>query len=398
MKILVALSRFPYPKEKGDKLRAYHQLKGLATNHDIHLVSLNHEQPPKEHIEHVLGFCKTVEVVVQNRTDHILNLLAALFSFAPIQVHYFKSAQMKRVLKRVGEQEQVDVLYVQLIRLGMNIPTGLKVPRFLDYMDSFSRGMLKRVPFTKWYAKPFVRIEARRLAKYEVSIAKKFDAWSMITEADIRRFPNDIKSKTLIIPNGVGLEFFAYGPNGRPKDYDLIFTGNLGYHPNVQATKYLIKEILPALHRRGINPRICLAGVRPAPEIIAFKNERIEVTGYVEDMCDYLSRAKLYVAPMISGSGLQNKLLESMAMGMPTLTTPLANNALNAKPGVEIIICDSAREFADTIVELLQNPESGSIVGAQGRLYVKQNFNWEHSIQKLEKALADIVEKTIQAQ
>ena len=396
MKILAVLSRFPYPIEKGDKLRAYYQLKGLSAEHEIHLICLDEKQPNPADLAEVMTFCKTVEVIHFPLIGRLFNLISGLFNEKPFQVNYFRSEKMRRRIGEIVKEKQIDLCYVQLIRLGMNTPRISGLCYFLDYMDAFSVGMKNRIPLSSWYMKPFVKLEAQRLERYEKAIAVNFDGFSIISDTDRQALGEQLSQKVEVIRNGVGDVFFESPPDNpmetapanvvSPK-YDLIFTGNMGYHPNVQAGKFLVEAIVPALQSLGIEPVVCLAGARPSPEIRALESESVHVTGFVDDLRTFMWQSRMLVAPLLSGQGLQNKLLESMAMGLPTLTTSLANSALMANDGTEILVCESPSEFAEKIKWCLDNPEKAGEIGLNGRKFVEREYKWEASNAKLEKAL-----------
>lgn len=387
MKILVALSRFPWPLEKGDKLRAWYQLQGLAENHEIHLVCLS-EHPVSENDLAQLSFCKSVQVIRQGRLSAGLNLLRSLFNRLPFQVNYFRSLRMKSLIAKTVKEQAIETCFVQLIRLGENLPFDLpKVKWVLDYMDSFSIGMRQRVGESGFFVRPFARIEARRLQSYETKIAAQFDELVIISERDADVLPPLLRETVHVIPNGVGETFFEELEVPQVKDFELIFFGNMGYYPNVQSAKFLVEEVLPILHARGLRPRVCLAGARPAALIRGYESAEITVTGFVADLREFVVRSKISVAPLVGGQGLQNKLLESMAMTMPTITTELGNAGLGATPGEELIVCTDAITFADAIQDLLAHPEKAATLASKGRRFVEDHFRWKAMNARLEAVI-----------
>ncbi|WP_028979340.1 glycosyltransferase [Sporocytophaga myxococcoides] len=389
MKILVALSRFPYPIDKGDKLRAFYQIQGLSKYHEVHLVCIADKTPSPAEFNEVKQYCKSIEVIESRKLKRLINLGFGLFNNLPFQVNYFKSSRMKRAIEKVLKTQSIDMCYVQLVRLVVNIPFSLNTKYYLDYMDALSEGMYKRVKFSRWYEKPVVKLEAKRLRDFEAKAFFYFNGYSIITESDATAFPSDIKKRMDIIPNGISSGFFNFRSFPKDKSYDIIFTGNMGYHPNIQASKYLVNQIMPLLNKQDV--KICLSGTSPSIEVQNLESENVIVTGFVHDIRDYLAKAKIFVAPLFSGSGLQNKLLEAMAMGIPTITTSLANSALGAKPGQEIMVCDDEESFVKAIQQLLSNPEYAREIGAKGRLFIQKNFNWEVSNDMLEKAFRKIL-------
>jgi glycosyltransferase involved in cell wall biosynthesis len=384
MKILIALSRFPLPIDKGDKLRAYYQIKDLSKNNDLYVVCLVTKQPSAKDLELMKSYCKEIVLVRLSYLQIGINLLLSLVNSLPFQVNYFSSRSMKSKIKELILLESIDLCYVQLVRSVKNIPFGLKTRYFIDYMDSLSEGMKNRYHFSRWYEKFLVGLEYKRLKKYEEQVFSSFNGGSIITEADAEVFPEGIKRKLSIISNGVEEHFFKQA-KGLIKKYDLIFTGNMAYHPNVLACKFLVKEILPILKETYPDVKICIAGTNPTKEVLDLADRNTEVTGYVPHISDYLSQSKLFVAPLFSGSGLQNKLLESMASGMPTLTSPSAAKALGARNGIDLIVCKDKKEFAEQIILLIKNDRRAEELGLKGQNYVKARFNWTECNRLLEK-------------
>ena len=387
MRLLVALPRFPWPLEKGDKLRAWFQLKGLAENHEIHLVCLSEDKVSDADLEQV-SFCKTVQVIHLPKLKIAWNLFGALFNRLPFQVNYYKSNKMRRVIADTIAKHNIEGNFVQLIRLGENLPFEASDFWVLDYMDTFSIGMQQRIANSKFWARPLVKSETRRLRAYESSIAAKFDEMTIISDRDADGLPSAIRSHLHIIPNGVSESFFEDLPRPETKDFDLIFFGNMGYHPNVQGAKWLMEEVLPILHERGIRPKICIAGARPAAVVKSFEGPEVTVTGFVDDIRTYVLRSKVSVVPLVGGQGLQNKLIESMALGVPVITTPLSNSALGAESGKELLVCDGPQAFAEGIIDLLSNAEKGAQLVVNSRKFVEENFRWQAMNAKLEKVLA----------
>jgi len=387
MKILAALSRFPWPLEKGDKLRAYYQLRDLSRHHEVHLICLN-DQPVSDEDRKALYFCASVQVIHHPKILVATNLLRSLFNRIPFQVNYFRSPKMFRAMQETIQAQAIDVVMVQLIRLGMNLPfMEVETSWFLDYMDCFSIGMAQRQAEAKGLRKWIVGMEASRLKAYEARIAARFDELGIISERDADGLPPVLREVVHILPNGVGDHFFEDLPAATPPRYDLIFFGNMGYHPNVQSARFLVEEVLPEVHQLGLRPKLCIAGARPAKVIQAYASEDIEVTGFVDDIRSYVRASRLSIAPVIGGQGLQNKLLESMAMGLPTLTTPLAHAAVDAEAGRELVVCPDARAFAREIKRLLEDAEAARTIGEAGRKFVEQHYRWEAMNLRLAQAL-----------
>jgi polysaccharide biosynthesis protein PslH len=389
MKILVALSRFPYPIDKGDKLRAYYQIRYLSQNNDLYIVCLSDSDPSQEDIAHIKQYCRELVLIRHGFAKRLFNLCLSIFNAKPFQVNYFSSSEMKKKISTLISKENIDLCYVQLVRLAENIPFGLSCKYYLDYMDAFSEGMKRRYAYSDWYEKPLVALEAGRLKNYEQHVFDLFDGCSVISRADAEFFNEAQELKLDIIPNGVSEDFFAETPSD--KLYDIIFTGNMSYHPNIQACKFLVRKILPQLKKKFPDIKICLAGTDPHSEVSALAGPNISVTGYVKDLRTYLSDSKLFVAPLFSGSGLQNKLLEAMAAGLPVITTSLAAQALRASSGKDLMICDEESQFVEAISILLADKQKASFIGMEGRRFVKENFSWRDNNKMLEDCFLSLL-------
>ncbi len=390
MNVLIALSRFPYPIDKGDKLRAFYQIKELSKRHNIFLLCLSDEEVSEDHVLKLKEYCKEIKIIPLSKKKIYPNLLSSLLNKAPFQVNYFKNGEMKMIMSQWIYKFNIDIVYVQLIRLVENLPFEEDVPFFLDYMDALSAGMYKRVNFSTFYQKPLVKIEASRLKRYEINSGKLFQGYSIITNQDATFLPDVIRKNMLIVPNGVN-EYYLEDSAPMEKKYDLVFTGNMGYHPNVVAAQFIVQQVIPLLASKGINLAVCLAGTSPSTEVLKLQSDNVLVTGFVDDIKPYLLQSKMFVAPLLSGSGLQNKLLEAMACGLPSITTSLANKALGATHEQQLYIADTAQEFSDRIEFVLNNKELADITGAAGKEFIARYFDWSQTTSVLEKALEGII-------
>jgi len=386
MKIFVLLSRFPYPLEKGDKLRAYHQIRHLAKNHEIHLFALNDVKIKPEHRKALEPYCKSIHVFDLSKAASVWNIVKAFFTGKPLQVGYFFSASAKRQIRKIINEIQPDHIFCQLIRVTEYVK-DFKIPKTLDYQDVFSKGVDRRCETSPVYMKPVLRTEYKRLLKYEKNIFDYFDHKTIISIPDRDLIPHPDKNQIEVVINGVDTDFFS--PLEIEKEYDLVFTGNMGYPPNVNAANFLVKEILPLVQQKHPDVKVMLAGATPHPSVQALQSKYVKVTGWVEDIRECYAKANIFIAPMQIGTGLQNKLLEAMSMKIPSITSDLANSALKAKPGEEILIGNSAEELGRQIILLLEDQSLANKLAENGYNFVHQNYNWASATQKLENLMIE---------
>lgn len=382
MKIFVIVSRVPWPLEKGDKLRAYHQIRELSKTHEIMLCCLNDQKIDPDAVDHLSSFCTRVEVVQLHKWRIALRMVLGVFSSRPLQVHYFFQRAAARMVKSYIDDFAPDHIYCQLIRCSEYVKNIHHVPKTLDYMDAFNKGMERLAERSPFILRTLWRMEARRLLRYENLIFDYFDHHTIISHQDRELIFHPKRQKIAVIPNGVDTVYFA--PQQAEKRYDIVFTGNMSYPPNIDTAELLANEVMPVVWKTHPGATLLIAGATPHPRVSALsKNELVTVTGWLDDIRTAYSEGRIFAAPLRIGTGLQNKLLEAMSMELPCITTTLANNALGARNNEEIVVVESTAAMSEQICDLLDHPEKASKLAKNGRLFVIANFSWTTAVEKL---------------
>lgn len=385
MKLLVVLSRFPYPLEKGDKLRAYNQIRFLSQHHDIYLFALSDRKVIADNVSELTPFCKAICIARLSIFSQFIQFIRFFFKGLPFQCAYFYSRKNHRKFLQFVDEVKPDHLYCQMVRT-VEYTKLVPIKKTLDYQDVLSKGVHRRLKIAPFYLKPFFKMEYRRLKRYETEVFDYFDNKTIITGVDRDLLPHSQNEKIHIIANGV--DFSRYLFVNVEKEYDIIFTGNMSYAPNVEAAEFIVKQLFPKLRKEFPSLRLVLCGASPSLRVQALKREGVTVTGWVDSMADYYARSRIFLAPMHIGTGLQNKLLEAMAMKLPCVTSPLAGKPLEGiEEGKEIIICNSAIGYLEAIKLLLTNPEQYEELSENGYHFVKRNYNWETTTHKLIKII-----------
>ncbi len=377
------VSRVPWPLEKGDKLRAYHQLKQLSQNNEVFLCCLSDNEVHPEAINKLKKITPHIQIIRLNKLKIGWQLLSALFGRKPFQVHYFFQAHVRKKILKSIKEIQPDHIYCQLIRTAEYVKHLHQYKKTIDYMDALSAGQRRRMNMASFWMKPLIREEAARLTAYENLIFDYFDTRTIISEQDKQLIYHEHRDKITVIPNGVNHEYFSQTITA--KKYDLIFTGNMSYPPNVDCALRLVKEILPIVHRTHPSLNLIIAGANPVPQIQQLKSDRVIISGWLDDIRTAYNESSVFVAPMRIGSGLQNKLLEAMSMNLPCITTSLAAKPMKASHGENILVAENNEDFAAEIVYLIDNNEKSKKIAAQGRQFVIENFDWKRTVQSLEK-------------
>ena len=373
MKVLFLTPRFPYPPIKGDQAIPYYRLKELGGRHEITLLTFYEKDSDLAGLEHLRPFCREIHAVKLPRWLSVANMLfLGAFSSVPFQVLYFRSPAFARKLEEVLAAGKFEVAHVFMLRL---LPYLAKVsaPKLLELVDSMALNMRRRAstegPLTRW----LFAEEARRVDAYEPAAARSAQRLVVVSRKDREYIPGDNVS---VIPLGVDTELFRPAPARQPRPV-IIFTGNMGYAPNVTAALWFAERCLPLIQSEIPGAELVIAGARPAPAVLALgKRPGVKVTGPVDSMPGALAGAAVAVAPMQSGSGMQFKILEAMACGLPVVATNLGVGDIQAVPGEQLLVADAAGEFAAAVVSLLRSPEAADALGKAARVFIEQNHSW----------------------
>lgn len=373
--LAVILSRFPFPLEKGDKLRAYYQIKDLSKDFDIELICISDIKVSAENLKELDAFCKNIHVFQLNKIGMLWSLFTGLFSKKPFQVHYFYQRWIHQKINEIILKTKPQHIYCQLIRASEYVKNHHQCKKTLDYMDALSKGMERRMQSAKGARKELMKTESKRLTAYERSIFDYFEFHTIISKQD-RQFILHPKQNTIqIIPNGVDQKFFEFDIQPSPP-FDLVFTGNMSYPPNIEAALYIKNQLMPLLEKEIPTIQCLISGANPTNQLKKCDAPNFNVSGWVEDIRDSYASARIFIAPMMLGTGLQNKLLEAMAMGLPCITTTLANNALKAIPNEQILIADQEIDFVIQIQRLINDSVYYQQIAEAGKAFVKENYQW----------------------
>ncbi len=390
MRILFVTPRFPYPLLKGDKLRTYYFVKYLnKRGHKISLLSFIEHEKEKYYLHELSKYCELIETVLLPRWKSYLNMAFSVFSKIPFQMKYYSSNLMAEKIRSMIKKDQYDIIHFVLSRITPYVNLVNNNPVVIDHIDSLSMNMQRRAGREKGIKKIVFYLEWQKVRLYEKN-NHNFFKYSIVTSQVDKEYLNNTNIE--VVPNGVDVEYFT--PLDREKDIDLIFTGNMGYFPNEDAVLYFSKEVFPFILKRRPDTNFFIVGINPSFKIKSLADgKNIFVTGYVGDLRDYLNRARVSVCPMMSGSGIQNKILEAMANGVPVVATSHAIGGIRANSDKDIIISDEPEEFSEHVLNLLEDNELCKRITLSAQQLVKEKYSWEASVTALESVYASVVKK-----
>ncbi|MBA5685264.1 glycosyltransferase [Photobacterium damselae subsp. damselae] len=389
-KILILTPRFPFPVIGGDRLRIYEVCKELSKNYELTLLSLceNRKELSYEVDDHVF---KSIYRVLLPKYRSYLNCLLSLPFDKPLQVAYYDSSEFQSLVNKLAPEH--DLILPHLIRMA-NYAVGFSIPKVLEMTDAISMNY-DRVLKTDNNAglKGIIyKLEAKRLNQYEKSIASKFDCNVLVSPFD-RDFLFDINSKeyskTLVCSNGVDLDKLPYSYSHNNKI--LIFIGNMFSAQNFDAAFWFAKNVLPELQKNGDYIFKVIGRIKEddAKKLRAITG--VEVSGAVDSVVTEAKGALAGICSVRLAAGVQNKILEYMALGIPSITTSTGLEGLEAIPDKDILVADTVDDYIKYILKLNEDPVYSENLAKNGFAYVQDNHSWQGKL----KPLVDRIEKII---
>lgn len=392
MNILYLAHRIPYPPNKGEKIRTWHQILHLAKTHTIHLVCMVDDPADLEHVSILERYCASVVTVYRNKTAALCLATLALLTRKPLSVAAFYRPELAREIARQLQTQSFDVIVVTSSAMAEYVLHVSDIPRVIDFIDVDSE---KWRQYAQHHAFPLswiYSLEACRLAAYEAKIARAFHHVVLISQEEKRLFQQRVCDRPVaVVSNGVDLNYFV------PRSADaaaclppaLVFTGVMDYFPNVDAVQYFCTDIFPLVRAAVPACRFSIVGRNPARGVRDLQHHpNVTVTGSVPDVRPYLAQATVAVAPFRIARGVQNKVLEAMAAGLPVVGTAQAFEGIAATAEDGIRIADDPQSFAKELIALLTGSDTvRQQCGLQARRYVEAHHQWRDQGVKLERLL-----------
>jgi len=417
VKILFVANRMPYPPYRGDKLKIYNLARELCVYHELHLITIAENQEDLDSVSALqkpfflddaaaqtfnpgattnndrstttnpnegIQLFDSIQYVYRPKWRSILSSAIGLFSKRPIQVSYFRSKAFAIKLKHLLDHQHFDAIHVQHLRMAQYFEDGAPSNAILDLPDAFSLYWKRRESAAKNpFDKAFRGLEYKRLANYEKLMLPKFSKSLVCSTEDRDYLINAGITNVDVLPNGVNLKSFSPQGSDAIIKNRILFTGNMDYAPNVDAVQYFVDEIFPLILEKHSESHFVIAGQRPVKAVLDLASDRIEVTGFIENLASEYAKANVVVSPLRIGAGTQNKVLEALAMNQAVVCSKVGFLGLGLKSGEGILMGETAQEFANHVVSILTSEELGKRLGETGGQHVRSTFAWSGISQQL---------------
>lgn len=392
MIVFYLAQRVPYPPDRGDKIRTFNEIRYLSRKHEVHVFCLADGVEDMDNVTGLSAYAASVTAVPRTGLASKVRALVALCTGRPFSVGYFDEARLHQLIERERARLKPDLALAFSSGMAQYVERLEDLPRIMEFCDLDSlkweqyaaRG---RPPMSWAYA-----TEARRLLAYERQIAYGFDHSIVCTSREQDDFERLIPRATVTyIANGVDLEFFSGGRT--PKEPDrLVFTGVMDYLPNVDAVVWFCEQVLPAVQRKVPGATFTICGSRPSATVRALAaRPGVTVTGRVDDVRPYLDAAAVAVVPIRLARGIQNKLLEAMAMGLPCVSATAAWTGIEVAGDSGVLIADEPDAFADHVVTLLTDHDLRVRAGCAARSAVERHYSWAAQLAALDAVFDEVV-------
>ncbi len=394
MKDLLFLShRIPYPPNKGDKIRSYHVLRFLAERYRVHLGTFVDDPRDWRYVDEVQRWVvESCFRPLESRRAR-LRSLRGLFDGRALTLPYYADRGMRDWVRRLAQLHRIERVFVFSSAMAQYaLLPGLEGARkVVDFVDVDSDKWIQYARSTPWPLSWIYRREGDRLASFEMDVAKQVDGSLFVSAEEARLFQEraQVDSGVGFFDNGVDWRYFDpevefESPYGRDEQV-LVFTGAMDYRANVDAVDWFARQVLPRILERVPEALFAIVGARPVKAVRKLESlPGVRVTGAVEDIRPYLKHARFAVAPLRIARGIQNKVLEALAMAKPVLATPAAVEGIELAQGDELAVAEGAPALAELAVKWL---ESGRDQAPRARAWIRRRYDWNANLARLEELL-----------
>jgi sugar transferase (PEP-CTERM/EpsH1 system associated) len=393
-KLLYLVHRLPYPPNKGDKVRSYHLLKHLAGRHRVFLGTFVDDPQDEIHVDTVREYCADMYVARINPRLAKLMSLSGLVNNSALTLSYYRNAGLQSWVDRTVREQQVDAVVIFSSVMAQFVQGFPNVRKLVDFVDVDSLKWSQYAPQHRWPMSWLYRREGKRLLAFERSVAVQASRSFFVTQAESELFCGlapECAGTVEAMCNGVDADYFS-PQHELPVPFDsqelpLVFTGAMDYWPNVDAVTWFAKEILPTLLQRSPAVRFYIVGRNPTAEVQALASKQVVVTGTVPDVRPYLRYAAVVVAPLRLARGVQNKVLEAMAMAVPVVASQECSTAIDAVPERDFLTAGTSSQFVAQLEAILREPDRARSIGTAARKRVLARYSWDAHLSIIDRYL-----------
>ena len=393
-RLLMLAHRLPYPPNKGDKIRSFNVLRHIARRHDVHLACLVDDASDLRYVDALRDFASDVAIArIDGRSRRLLSLRAVLGSRSITETHFHSKPLQETVDGWIDDRAFDGVMCVcapmaEYVFRSRHAEGRLKgAVKVMDLIDVDSVKWAQYATESRGPVAWLYGRESRMLGRFEQEVVRRFDRTFTVSESEASLLGRH--ERIGAFHNGVDLAYFSPAPLPAEPSPWIVFTGVMDYRPNVDGVRWFVREVLPRVRARLPAVRTAIVGSRPTRAVMDLALEAgVTVTGHVADVRTWIARASVCVAPLRIARGIQNKVLEAMAMARAVVATPQAFEGLDARAGEHLLVESEPVAFADAVVRLIDDPDMAARMGAAARGRVESSYSWERNLAILDEVFA----------
>jgi sugar transferase (PEP-CTERM/EpsH1 system associated) len=389
MNILYLCHRFPYPPQRGGKIRPFNMIRHLhAQGHRVTVCSLARSQAEADEGQGLAAHCTGFEIGLVKEPVQFARMVARLPLPTPSSMGYFYSADLAAKVRRLLASQRWDLIFVHCSSVAQYVEHVTDVPKILDFGDMDSQKWLEYANYKPWPLSWGYTLEGTKMLWAEKRLARRFDLCTATTRAEWQTLEDyGTGATTGWFPNGVDAGFFA--PTDGAYDADTIsFIGRMDYYPNQECMARFCKDVWPRLKTRRPTLKLLIVGADPSPQMRALGElPGVTVTGSVPDVRPYIRGSALMVAPLAIARGTQNKILEAMAMGVPVVTSSAAAGGVDADAERHLLVADEPEQIAQAVLRLVEQPAERARLAQAGRERMLSHHDWAKSMLRLDSLI-----------
>jgi len=395
--LLYLTHRIPYPPNKGDKIRSFHLLRHLSQRYRVFLGTFIDDEQDWQYVDKVKTYCEDTCIVGIDPLVARIRSMFALLGNDPLTLAYYRQAKLQQWVTQILERQTVSVSVVFSAAMAQYVDQNQHSRRIIDFVDIDSDKWRQYAVSKPWPLSWIYRREANCLFAYERRIASEFDNATFVSEKEaalFRQLAPECAQKTTFFNNGVDTDFFSPSqdyPNPYPAEANvLVFTGAMDYWANIDAVDWFARHVFPSIRAHKPDTWFYIVGAKPSKAVQLLANlPGVCVTGMVADIRPYLQHAAAAVAPLRIARGIQNKVLEAMAMQKPVIVSSQALEGINAICGKELLVADNETEFADQVLSVLKNGNA-AVLGVAARNRIMADYTWQNNLMRVDALLEAI--------
>lgn len=380
--------RIPFPPNKGEKIRTFHQIKYLVEQgYDVSVIAPYQDESELEFYDQLKQQFGVTAIGIKLKYK-MFRLALGIMTAKPLSVANFYSRRLQKILDKKLATNEIDVLICTASSMAEYVfksdyfsSTQNHTRFYMDFMDLDSDKWRQYAEKTTYPQRLIYQREARLMAQYENKTSDLFDACFFITDTETNLFKTHYsKAKNIFsVENGIDTTMFKPSKTETNSERPiLLFTGVMDYSPNIDAVVWFVKHVWPQVTKKWPNAEFYIAGMNPSEKVRALAdNQGVEVTGFVEDILPYYHKSTIFVAPFRIARGVQNKVLQAFACGIPVVSSPMGAEGIRCTNEQNILIAESPDDYFEHIVRLTETPTLMSEISAKALDTIQRHYSWE---------------------